>query len=77
MSNARKPAIGRPRVDATPVNVRFPPLDLDALDRWIAKHSEPKPSRPEAVRRIVAEYLTESGYMRSRPDLRPSRKAEV
>jgi hypothetical protein len=64
-------------VDATPVNVRFPPLDLDALDRWIAKQSERKPSRPEAVRRIVAEYLAESGYMRSRPDLRPSRKAEV
>jgi hypothetical protein len=68
---------GRPSVGSVNVGVRFPPPDLAALDRWIARHPEPKPTRPEAVRRIVADYLTEGGHMRSRRDLRPSKKAEV
>lgn len=65
---------GRPRVNATPVNVRFPPTELEALDRWIAKHSGPKPTRPEAIRQIVTEHLTEGGHLRSRRDLRPSKQ---
>jgi len=45
-------------VDATPVNTRFPPLELSALDAWICAHPEPKPSRPEAIRRLVEQALT-------------------
>jgi hypothetical protein len=26
---------------------------LDALDAWIAKQADPKPTRPEAIRRLV------------------------
>jgi hypothetical protein len=48
---------GRPRVDATPVNTRFPPAELRALDAWIAAQPTPKPSRPEAVRRLVKQAL--------------------
>jgi len=48
---------GRPRVDATPVNTRFPPAELRALDAWIAGQPAPKPSRPEAVRRLVEQAL--------------------
>jgi len=48
---------GRPRVDATPVNTRFPPDELRALDVWIAIQPSPKPSRPEAVRRLVEQAL--------------------
>ena len=28
-----------------------------AIDAWIAAHPEPRPSRPEAIRRILAEAL--------------------
>jgi len=32
--------------------------DLEArLDAWIARQPEPRPSRPEAIRRILAEHL--------------------
>ena len=44
---------GRPRVDATPINLRLPPADLRLLDRWIAGQPDPQPSRPEAVRRLL------------------------
>jgi len=44
-------------VDATPVNTRFPPAELRALDAWIAGRPAPKPSRPEAVRRLVEQAL--------------------
>lgn len=40
-----------------PVMVRFPPDQLAALDAWIAAQPEPKPSRPEAVRRILASSV--------------------
>jgi hypothetical protein len=41
---------GRPRVDATQLNVRMPPGELAALDAWIAEQADPKPTRPEALR---------------------------
>lgn len=39
-------------MNATPVNVRFPPAELAKLDQWIESEDD-KFSRPEAVRRIV------------------------
>ena len=39
------------------VGVRLLPPALAALDTWIARQPEPKPSRPEAVRRILAVVL--------------------
>jgi hypothetical protein len=48
---------GRPRTDATPVMVRLPPLAISSLDAWIAARPEPRPSRPEAIRRILGEAL--------------------
>jgi hypothetical protein len=44
---------GRPWVGSTFVGVRLPPADLALLDAWIAKHDEPRPSRPEAMRRLA------------------------
>jgi hypothetical protein len=35
----------------------MPPRDLARLDAWISKQPVPKPSRPEAMRRLVAEAL--------------------
>lgn len=48
---------GRPRVDATPITVRVPPSQLASLDAW--REAQPdKPSRPEAVRRLVEKGLS-------------------
>src|SRR5215203_954693 len=33
------------------IGVRLQPDQLGALDKWIARHPDPKPSRPEAIRR--------------------------
>jgi hypothetical protein len=48
---------GRPRVDSEEVFARFDRRLLDALDAWIAAHPEPRPSRPEAIRRILSQAL--------------------
>jgi Arc/MetJ-type ribon-helix-helix transcriptional regulator len=49
--------LGRPRVDSEDVHVRLTRPALDTLDAWIAAQPEPRPSRPEAIRRILAEAL--------------------
>jgi hypothetical protein len=35
------------------VGVRLQPDQLAALDAYIARQPEPKPSRPEAIRRVI------------------------
>ncbi|MFZ3181354.1 MAG: hypothetical protein WA156_14360 [Methylocystis silviterrae] len=30
---------------------------LNAIDAWIAAHPEPRPTRPEAIRRLVEKAL--------------------
>jgi hypothetical protein len=47
---------GRPRVDAKPIMVRLPPAQLSALDDWRRNESD-LPTRPEAIRRILAQAL--------------------
>jgi hypothetical protein len=44
-------------VDAVQIAVRMPPDQLAKLDRWIEKQPDPKPTRPEAIRRIVGNAL--------------------
>ena len=41
----------------TLIGVRLLSPNLLALDAYIAAQSEPRPSRPEAIRRILAEAL--------------------
>jgi len=41
---------------------------LDALDAFAAHHGEPVPSRPEAVRRALADYLRGKGYITATDD---------
>jgi hypothetical protein len=53
ITSARKSARGRPRIDAVPVNTRFPPAEIARLDAWIKDQLAPKPTRPEAIRRLV------------------------
>ena len=46
---------GRPRADATPIGLRFPPDLLAVLDAYIARE-RPEASRPEALRAIFREW---------------------
>ncbi|HEY0028776.1 MAG TPA: hypothetical protein VGC35_12995 [Allosphingosinicella sp.] len=49
---------GRPRTGIGPsIGLRLYP-ELEArLDAWIAAHPDPKPSKPEAIRRLLGEAL--------------------
>jgi hypothetical protein len=40
-----------------PIQVRLQPVQLAVLDAWIAKQPDPKPSRPEAIRRLVEKAI--------------------
>lgn len=46
------PATGKGKL----VGVRIQPKLMQGLDRWIAAH-KPRPSRPEAIRRLVEQAL--------------------
>jgi hypothetical protein len=50
----------------TPVMVRFQPELLEALDAWCAEQLT-RPSRPEAVRRIIEMGLKREATERRRP----------
>jgi hypothetical protein len=73
ISSARKSKRGRPRIDATPVNIRFPPHELANLDAWIERQ-QGTVSRPEAVRRLVAAILE---ILAKDPGEKPARKRNV
>jgi hypothetical protein len=45
---------GRPKTTGLGTGILVRMHDqLDAIDAWIAKQHDPKPSRPEAIRRLV------------------------
>ena len=48
--------------------VRVLPPDVSALDAFIADQPEPKPSRPEAMRLALRDWLTGLGYLPARDD---------
>jgi hypothetical protein len=56
IANIKKPR-GRPRVDAKAIGLRVPPAQLARLDDWIARQPAPKPTRPEAIRRLMEAGL--------------------
>jgi hypothetical protein len=66
--------LGRPRVDSEDVHVRLTRPALDTLDAWIASQPEPRPSRPEAIRRLLAEALGKPADVKS-PALPPASDA--
>lgn len=55
-----RPATGK----GEPVTVRLQPEQLGALDAWIAIQPDPKPTRPEAIRNALAEWLISLGRVR-------------
>ena len=53
---------GRPSVDSDRVETRLLRPDLDALDAYSAAEPD-TPSRPEAIRRILRDWLRQRGYL--------------
>ena len=52
--NGEKNKGGRPRTGIGPnIGLRLYPELAAAVDAWIAKQPDPKPSRPEAIRRPI------------------------
>ena len=41
------------------IGVRLQPASLAELDAWIIAQPDPKPTRPEAIRRLVEKALAE------------------
>ena len=60
IDSAKKSKRGRPSVDSEAVNVRFERQTLTRIDAWVAAQPDPKPTRPEAVRRLLEKALTPS-----------------
>jgi hypothetical protein len=62
----QKKSRGRPPIGkGIPVQVRFRPPELSSLDAFIAAQPEPRPSRPEAIRRLLAEALNKTAEVKS------------
>jgi hypothetical protein len=54
----KKSGRGRPPIDSEEVRSRFSRELLDRVDGWIALQLDPKPTRSEAVRRLVGIGLS-------------------
>lgn len=55
---------GRPKVQTEPVMVRLPTSMIAAIESY-RREREEIPSRPEAIRQMLAEWLKEHGYLTS------------
>ena len=50
--------LGRPATGiGTLVGVRLQPAEVSRLDAWVGRQPEPRPTRQEAIRRILADAL--------------------
>jgi hypothetical protein len=49
--------IGRPRTGSRGVYVRVPPLLFNAIDAWVSLQPAPRPTLPEALRRLAERAL--------------------
>jgi hypothetical protein len=68
--NARKkPGRGRPAVDSEEVRSRIHRPILAALDAWIASQPDPKPTRSEAIRIALKDWLIGLGLMSQYDDV--------
>ena len=55
---------GRPATGRDPaVTVRMPPEYQTGLDKWIKEQPKPQPSRSDAIRRAIGDWLTGLGLM--------------
>jgi hypothetical protein len=63
ISRTGKKSRGRPRKDPISIHLTLLPESLLALDRWIDGQAD-KPSRPEAIRRLIEQALAGAGISR-------------
>jgi metal-responsive CopG/Arc/MetJ family transcriptional regulator len=68
IAGAKKSRRGRPTVDSEAVNVRIDRPLLTELDAYIAEQPEPRPTRPEAIRLALREWLVGLGRLKHRDD---------
>lgn len=54
--------IGRPRVDTEQITVRLPRDLLNGVDA-LRKEQDNPPTRPEAIRDILRDWLRDKGYL--------------
>lgn len=52
----QKKKIGRPKTDTKPVMIRMEPEMINAIDEY-RRTLDDVPTRPEAMRRILADFL--------------------
>lgn len=55
MQNQKK-RVGRPPTDSEPVMIRMQPAMVAAIDEY-RRTQEDLPTRPEVIRRVMAEFL--------------------
>jgi hypothetical protein len=60
ISSTEKRSRGRPRTNPVPQHFTMPRDLSEAVDAWIAAHPEPRPTRPEAIRCLLAEALAKA-----------------
>ena len=53
----------------TSIDLRLEAAELAALDAWIDRHADPKPSRSEAIRQVLAGVLGGYGPSTTLPKL--------
>ena len=63
---SKKKRRGRPKTTGVgvPIMVRIQPYMLAALDRWIGGQEGRKPTRPEAVRKALSDWLIGLGLLK-------------
>jgi len=61
--SSTKKSRGRPRTNPVAQHMTMPGSLSAALDNWIVGLPDPKPARPDAIRRILADYLKRRGYL--------------
>ena len=59
--------------DETILTVSFTAEQIAAIDRWIARHEEPRPTREDAVRQLVAGRLGAYGPHTMMPNFTTAR----
>jgi Arc/MetJ-type ribon-helix-helix transcriptional regulator len=58
---------GRPATGVDPMlNFRSPKELTKALDYWVKEHPDPRPSRSEAMRGVLSDWLASRGFLKRR-----------
>ena len=67
-STEKRASRGRPRTDPVAQHLTMPQDLSKGIDAWVAAQPDPKPSRPDAIRLALRDWLTGLGYLPHRDD---------